>query len=155
MGRVYVSTGGQSCGANGNAETGICITGHAGRIAKILRLRVSQHTHGTSEQYQLVLQYASVAGTGGANVAAAPVEPDQGAAGAVCHINPTAEPTYTADTEMVKTRWNSLTGKDIIFPLGQEPVIGPGDIMGAWCKSDNAADTAFVPSIEITFEEIG
>src|SRR5438874_1914499 len=96
--------------AASSTKTIVTITAGASQLVRIIRLRVTQDTHKTSEQYELYGQRASASGTG---TAYTPVlkEPNAGAVNFSAKITHTVEPTYTASTIFPSPRWNSLTGK--------------------------------------------
>jgi hypothetical protein len=152
QGRVYVVAGGQSTAASAT-ETAVRITAPANRIVRIRRVRVSQVTHGTSEQYTLAAKLASAAGSGGAARTPVPLQPQQGAAGSTAESGPTSEPTYTG-SELILVGWNSLTGRDLFLPDGDEIVVAPSGIIGFYVVSAGGL-TTFTPSVEVTFEELG
>jgi hypothetical protein len=136
-----------------STKTGIILTAAATRLLRICRIRVSQDTHKTSEQYAVAGQRASAAGTSSAYT---PVlkEPNSGAVGFTAGITHTVEPTYTASTIFPNTKWNSLTGKDIPFPMGQELYVAPSAIWGLYVTTP-ASTTNFAAQCEIEAEEIG
>ncbi len=152
MGRVYTVAGGQSTAASAT-ETAVRITAPADRIVRIRRVRVSQVTHGTSEQYTLACKRASAAGSGGAAKTPVPIQPLQGAAGSTAESGPTTEPTYTG-SELFILGWNSLQVRDVWFPEGSEIVLGPTNILGIYVVSGGGL-TTFTPSVEVEFEELG
>src|SRR5438874_1618323 len=81
--------------AASSTKTIATITAGASQLVRIIRLRVTQDTHKTSEQYELYGQRASASGTG---TAYTPVlkEPNAGAVNFTAKITHTVEPTYTA-----------------------------------------------------------
>ena len=149
---VYTVAGGQSTAASAT-ETALRLTGPANRIVQIRRIRVSQATHTTSEQYTLAVKRASAAGSGGGAKTPVPVQANGGAAGTTAESGPTTEPTYTG-SEIIIVNWNSLVGRDLILPDGSEIVLPPSGIIGIYVVSAGGA-TTFTPSVEIEFSEIG
>lgn len=135
-------------------KTNIEITASATRLVKIDRLRVSQSTHKTSEQYQLRTQRVTTTGTG---TAYTPLldEPNSGAVGFTVKINLTVEPTYTAATVVQDDHWNSLTGKDLPEALlGSEMWIAPSALIGSAVVTP-AATTTMTPSQYAHATELG
>lgn len=150
--KVYTVAGGQSTAASAT-ETAVRITAAADRMVLIRRVRVSQITHGTSEQYTLACKRASAAGSGGAAKTPVPIQAQQGASGATAESGPSTEPTYTG-SELFVVGWNSLTGRDIFFPEGSELVVPVSGIIGFYVVA-GAGLTTFVPSVEVEFAELG
>lgn len=139
--------------AASTTKTGIILTNGAARLLRIIRMRVTQDTHKTSEQYEVYGQRSSNAQTSSAYT---PVlkEPTAGAAGYTAGITSTVEPTYTASTIFPSPRWNSLTGKEINFPMGQELYIAVSAIWGMYVTTP-ASTTTMTANCEMELEEIG
>ena len=114
-------------------DTDLEIAAGTAALLGVTRLRVSQSTHKTSEQYQIKAQRITTTGTG---TSTTPLikEPQTAALGAArigtCKTVDTVEPTYTASTILIQANVNSLTGRDIPFPPGQELWISPAAILG-------------------------
>lgn len=136
-----------------STKTVLTITAAADRIVRIDRIRVSQSTHKASEQYTAFGQRASASGTA---TAFTPVvkEPNGGATGFSAKVTHTVEPTYTAATISPAFAWNSLTGKDIAFQMGQELYIAPSGIWGLYVTTPSGT-TAFTCQGEVEATEIG
>ena len=151
-GKGFEVEAGQSQAASAT-ETNIELTAAATRLVRIVRLAVSQSTHKTSEQYDVRGQRVTTTGTG---TAYTPLlkEPNTGAVGVVVEINSSIEPTYTAATVYPNRAWNSLTGRDIVFPPGQELYIAPSALWGTYIVTP-AGTTTMTPHQELEAEEIG
>jgi hypothetical protein len=150
MGRVFTIKGGQSVVASAT-ETCVRWTGHANYSYRVLRARVNQRTHKTSEQYLFELQEASAAGT---DTAATPTPRDgisvaQGTAG----INSSVEPTYTAGKKHMERAFNSLIGLNEMFDEKEAPTFKGGTIVGAKITTPSGT-TTFTPEVELDVEEL-
>lgn len=148
-------------GASSNA-TEVEIIGTTTRIVNITRCRVGQVTHKTSEQYELHIRRMTTTGTG---TAYTPMlkEPGAGAAAFTVKTADSVEPTYTGTTtnpdptgDVLSTRWNSLTGKDVVYPMGSELYIAPSASAGVGVEVFTPASTTnFSPVVEVEGLEIG
>lgn len=149
MPKGAVIQAGQSCAASAT-ETHIEITAASTRLARIDRIKVSQVTHKTSEQYALLGQRVTTTGTG---TAYTPLldEPNAGAIGAVVEINSSVEPTYTASTITFDQGWNSLGGRD--WP-GLNIWIAPSALYGIYSVIPSGA-TTHTPKVDCHIEEWG
>lgn len=123
----------------------------------LTRVRVSQSTHKTSEQYTLKGQRITTTGTG---TATTPLvnETQSAALGAAriggCKTVDTVEPTYTASTVSINANVNSLTGRDIPYPPGSEIWIAPAAILGLAVVTPAATTTATY-DVESAFFALG
>lgn len=149
----FTAQGGQSTGASAT-ETALVVTASSTRMVKITRIRVSQKTHKTSEQYELRVQRASAAGSGGSSITPSPKEVNGGASGATVSSGPTSEPTYTSNTIQVDVNWNSMVGKDIILTDDQIIWVPVSGIIGFIVLTPSGT-TTFTPTVEVDWEEIG
>lgn len=143
---------GQSQAASAT-ETNIEITAASTRLVRIVRIAVSQSTHKTSEQYDVRGQRVTTTGTGSAYTPLLK-EPNSGAAGAVVEINSSVEPTYTASTVYPNRSWNSLTGRELFYPPGQELYIAPSALWATYIVTP-AGTTTMTPHHEMECEELG
>jgi hypothetical protein len=142
--------------------TSVEMLGTTTRICAISRVRVGQRTHKTSEQYDLHVRRLSATGTG---TAYTPMlkEPNAGAVGFPAKITMTIEGTYTGTTtnpdptgDIVTSRWNSLTGKDIAYPMGAEQYVAPSASAGLGFENFTpSGTTTFVANVEVEGVEIG
>lgn len=148
----FVIIAGQSQVASAT-ETNIEITGGAAVITAIDRIRISQSTHTTSEQYQIFLQDVTTTGTGDAYTPEQK-EPGSQASAATVEIDSSVEPTYAGSTFHMNTNWNSLTGRDIVYPPGREIFIAPSALMATYIVTPSGT-TTFVPEHEVEITETG
>lgn len=153
MGRPFSVEAGQSQAASAT-ETNIEVTAAATVLVRINRLAVSQSTHKTSEQYDVRGQRVTTTGTGTAYTEILKEPGDALAAGTVVEINSSVEPTYTANTVYPNRSWNSLTGRDIVFPPGQELYVAPSALWGSYIVTPSGT-TTMTPHHEAEMEEIG
>lgn len=151
-GRSYVVVAGQSQAAS-STETNIEIAAGSADVISIDRHRISQDTHTTSEQYAFRTQRVTTTGTGTAYTALPKMAGDAGT-GATVEINSSVEPTYTGTTFLQDTRWNSLTGRDIVYPPGRELFVAPSALIGMAVVTP-AGTTTFTPAHEVEFTEFG
>lgn len=161
-GKGYYAAGNSGSLAASSNLTSVEILGSTTRIVNVGRIRVGQSTHKTSEQYEVHMRRATASGTG---TAYTPMlkEPNAGALGAPMEITQTIEPTYTGTTtnpdptgDIVTSRWNSLTGKDIVYPMGSEQYIAPSATAGVGIENFTpSGTTAFVATVEVEGVEIG
>ena len=155
-GQTLIGTSNAALAASGTKTTHEIAAGSASLI-RINRVRVSQITHKTSEQYTLQGQRITTTGTG---TSTTPLqdEPQSAALGAArigtCKTADSVEPTYTASTIVLQPGWNSLTGRDIVNPPGKELYISPSAILGLACVTP-ASTTNFSPVTEAFFEVLG
>ena len=139
-----VLIGSQSTAAS-VTDTNLEIAAGTASLLAVNRLRVSQATHKTSEQYTLFAQRVTTTGTG---TSTTPLikEPSTAALGSArigtCKTADSVEPTYTASTILVNAAVNSLTGRDIVFPPGQELYIVPSAILGVYVTTPSGTTTA-------------
>jgi hypothetical protein len=150
-GRGFSIEAGQSQAASGT-ETNIELTVSATTLVRITRLAVSQSTHKTSEQYDVRGQRVTTTGTGTAYTEIAK-EPFN-TSGVTVKINMSVEPTYTASTVYPNRSWNSLTGRDIVFPPGQELYVAPAALWATYIVTPSGT-TTFTPHHELEGEELG
>lgn len=126
-------------------DTNLEIAAGTAALIQLNRLRVSQDTHKTSEQYTLQAQRVTTTGTG---TSTTPLlsEPQSAALGAArigtCKTADSVEPTYTASTVLVQASVNSLTGRDIPMPPGQELYVSPSAILGVAVVTPSGTTTA-------------
>lgn len=140
--------------AASTTKTVLGVVAGASQLLRVVRLRITQDTHKTSEQYEFYGQRITTDGTGSAYT---PVlkEPTAGAVNFTAKITYTIEPTlYTASTIFPSPRWNSLTGKEINFPMGQELYVAPSAKWGAYVTTPSAT-TTMTPNLEAELEEVG
>lgn len=144
--------GSQSTAAS-TTDTNIEITAASTKLVRIVRMRSTQVTHKTSEQYQIFLQRVTTTGTG---TAYTPLlkEPNSGAVGFSAEVASSVEPTYTASTILVQAAVNSLAGRDIVYPPGMEIYIAPSALMGMYVTTPSGTTTATYV-FEMELEEIG
>lgn len=131
----------------------------ATKMLRTARIRVSQMTHKTSEQYQLVLYRHTGSGTGTTFVAMLK-EPNSGASGITgAKINlATAGSTATdsATIRMATFNWNSLTGRDVPMPPGQEIYCAPSATTGQSIATlTPASTTTMAPAVTWELDELG
>lgn len=152
MSKGAVILAGQSVAASAT-KTCIEITAAATKLVAITRIRVSQSTHKTDEQYQCVLQRVTTSGTG---TAYTPLlnEPNSGAVGMAVEINSTVEPTYTASTVLLQFSWNSKAGRDIVLTPEQYIWVAPSALVGLKIVAP-AGTTTFTPDVEVHVLEVG
>lgn len=114
-------------------DTNIELAAGSGSVLAIERVRVSQQTHKTSEQYNLQGQRITTTGTG-TSTTPQNKEPSSAALGAArigtCKTADSVEPTYTASTVFLKVAVNSLNGRDVVYPPGKEIYVAPSSIVG-------------------------
>ena len=145
--------GGQSTAAS-VTDTNVEIIGATTRLLRIQRVRVSQYTHKTSEQYLLQGQKMTTTGTGTAYTPQ-PKEPNNAPA-FTAKVADSVEPTYTASTIFLQAAVNSLTGRDIYSPPGTETIIAPSASAGfGLAVVTPAGTTTATYTIETDVEEIG
>ena len=124
---------GQQSTAASVTDTNLEIAAGTAALLGITRLRFSQSTHKTSEQYAVKCQRITTTGTGTATTPLI-TEPNTAALGAArigaCKINDSVEPTYTASTLLLDASVNSLTGRDVIYPPGSELWVAPAAVVG-------------------------
>lgn len=140
--------------AASSTETNIELTAASTRLIKIDRIRVSQSTHKTSEQYQVQTQRVTTTGTG---TAYTPLldELNSGAAGFTVEVDSSVEPTYTASTVLQDDHWNSLTGKDLPEALfASELWVAPSALMGSKVITPSGT-TTFTPRHYMHITEFG
>lgn len=144
--------GGQSTAAS-VTDTNVEVTAASTKLLRLTRLRSSQYTHKTSEQYLLAVQRVTTTGTG---TAYTPLlkEPNSGAVGFSAEVASSVEPTYTASTVLIQASVNSLTGRDIILPPGQELYVAPSALLGVYVTTPAGTTTATYTQ-ETEWEEIG
>lgn len=161
-GKGYYCSGNTGSLAASSNLTAIEILGSTTRLVNVGRIRVGQSTHKTSEQYEIHARRVTASGTGTAYVPMLK-EPNAGALAAPVEITATIEPTYTGTTtnpdptgDIVTSRWNSLTGKDIVYPMGSEQWIAPAATtgLGLECFTPSGT-TAFVGTVEVEGVEVG
>ena len=78
------------------------------------------------------VERTTVAGTGGTSTAPEPLDPLSAASTTAAHYNPASEPTYTADSELLRFavnqratfRWVAAPGGELISVLGAATGIG-------------------------------
>lgn len=138
-------------------KTPIEVIGSTVRLLTITRVRVSQDTHKTSEQYEVHVTRMTTTGTG---TAYTPMlkEPNAGASAATAKVADSVEPTYVAAAtgDLATARWNSLTGKDIVYPMGSEFYVAPSASTGFGIQITTPASTTnFSPVAEYEGQEIG
>lgn len=90
------------------------------------RIRTSQLTHTTSEQYQIQLIQGSAAGTGSAGTPEPDITGGTANPTSADLIDDSVEPAGLVGSAYIDAAWNSLTGRDIVQPPGKEFFIGPG-----------------------------
>lgn len=143
-GSAMVLIGSQSTAAS-VTDTNLEIAAGSASLLGVTRLRTSQYTHKTSEQYLLQVQRITTTGTG---TSTTPLlkEPQTAALGAArigtCKTADSVEPTYTASTVLVQAGVNALTGRDIVYPPGQELWISPSAILGVAVITPSGTTTA-------------
>jgi len=151
-----VLIGSQSTAAS-ITDTNLEIASGTASLIRVNRLRTSQSTHKTSEQYDLQVQRVTTTGTG---TSTTPLikEPSSAALGAArigtCKTADSVEPSYTASTVLVQAAVNSLTGRDIPYPPGAELYVVPSAILGAAVTTPSGTTTATY-RIESEFEVLG
>lgn len=161
-GKGFYAAGNSGSLAASSNLTSLEILGSTTRIVGINRVRTGQSTHKTSEQYNMAMRRATASGTG---TAYTPMlkEPNAGALGAPMEITQTIEPTYTGTTtnpdptgDILTARWNSLTGKDVVYPMGAEQWIAPSATAGIGIETFTpSGTTAFVATVEAEGVELG
>lgn len=157
-GAIVTNVVGAQATSASTTDTEIEIIGTTTRLLRIVRMRSSQAFHKTSEMYQMQLERHTGTGTG---TAYTPMlkEPNSGAVGFTAKINDTVEPTYAglATSILVSAAVNSLTGRDIVLPPGQEIYIAPSATNGVGLAvktpSGTTASTTYIQEMEL--EEIG
>lgn len=138
-------------------DTNLEIAAGTAALIKLNRLRVSQDTHKTSEQFTLQSQRITTTGTG---TSTTPLlkEPQSAALGAArigtCKTADSVEPTYTANTVLQQSSVNSLTGRDIVYPPGAELYISPAAILGVAVVTPSGTTTATYKT-ESDFDVLG
>jgi hypothetical protein len=139
--------------AASSTKTMLTISTPSNQLVQIVRLRASQDTHKTSEQYEFYGQRASANGTG---TAYTPVlkEPNAGAVNTTAKITHTVEPTYTASTIFPSPRFNSLQGKELPYPMGQELYVSVSAHWGAYATTPSAT-TTMTANGELEAMEVG
>lgn len=126
-------------------DTNLELAAGTAALIALKRLRVSQDTHKTSEQYTLQVQRITTTGTG---TSTTPLleEPQSAALGSArigtCKTADSVEPSYTASTVLVQASVNSLTGRDIPFPPGSELYVSPSAILGVAVVTPSGTTTA-------------
>ncbi len=131
----------------------------ATKMLRTVRIRVSQFTHKTSEQYSLVFYRHTGTGTGTAYTAMLK-EPNSGASGITgAKINlATAGSTATdsATVRLATFSWNSLTGRDVVYPPGQEVYCAPSATTGQSITTlTPAGTTSMNPTVSWELDELG
>lgn len=151
-GKGAIVIGSQSTAAS-VTDTNVEVTAASTRLLLVNRHRVSQATHKTSEQYTVFGQRVTTSGTG---TAYTPLlkEPGSGAVGFVAEVASSVEPTYTANTILLQAAVNSLTGRDIVYPPGQELYIAPSALLGFYVTTPSGTTTASYVQ-EGEFTELG
>ena len=145
MARAGNSLIGSQSTAASITDTDLELAAGTAALLILTRLRVSQATHKTSEQYTLQAQRVTTTGTG---TSTTPLldEPQSAALGSArigtCKTADSVEPTYTASTVLVQAGVNSLTGRDIPFPPGTEQIVSPSAILGVAVVTPSGTTTA-------------
>lgn len=153
---AQVLIGSQSTAAS-ITDTNLELASGSAALLRLTRLRASQSTHKTSEQFDAVLQRVTTTGTG---TSTTPLikEPSTAALGAArigtCKTADSVEPTYTASTVLLNASCNSLTGRDIVWPPGQELYVIPAAILGGNITTPSGTTTATY-KLESDFEVLG
>lgn len=131
----------------------------ATKMLRSTRMRVSQFTHKTSEQYSIVLYRHTATGTGTAFTAMLK-EPNSGATGITgAKINLAGAGSTATDSATIRlatANWNSLTGRDIIWPPGQEIYCAPSATTGhSVAVLTPASTTSMNPTVSWELDELG
>lgn len=138
-------------------DTDLEIVAGSAALIQMTRLRVGQDTHKTSEQFTLQGQRVTTTGTGTSTVPQLD-EPQAAALGAprigTCKTALSVEPTYAASTINMQAKVNSLTGRDVVFPPGQEFYISPSALYGVAVVTPAGTTTATYV-VESKFNVIG
>lgn len=132
-------------------DTNVEIIGATTRLLGLLRHRVSQATHKTSEQLTMFAQKMTTTGTGTAYTPQSS-EPNNAVAFSA-KVADSVEPTYTASTIFQQAAVNSLTGRDIPIPPGREIWIAPSASAGVgfYVTTPSGTTTAsYVTEVEMT-----
>lgn len=114
-------------------DTNLELAAGTAALIRVDRVRVSQDTHKTSEQYTLQGQRITTTGTGTSTTPQLD-EPQSAALGSArigtCKTADSVEPSYTASTVNLQAKVNSLTGRDVVYPPGREFYISPSGLYG-------------------------
>jgi len=151
IGRLYtVAIGSQ---AQTVAKTLIEIASAADSVTLIERLSLSQTSFDTSENLGILVQRITTTGTGTATTPE-PLQTGDAAFGGVVETNSTAEPTYTAGTEILESGFNALSGF-LWTPASDDEVIAisPSALVGF--SLDVAPSASMNFSYACTIREIG
>ena len=128
IGRAYsVAIGAE---AQTTAKTLIEITAPSDAIVVVERFWIKQSTFDTAESLGVKVQRVTTTGTGTATTPV-PLEAGDAAFGGTVKTNLTAEPTYTASTEIIEDGFNVLSGYDWT-PLTDDHyiVVSPSQLIG-------------------------
>ena len=128
IGRLYtVAIGGE---AQTTALTLIEIAAPADSVVLLERAYISQSSFDTSENSACKIQRITTTGTGDAAVPE-PKQVGDAAFGGTCKTNMSAEPTYTASTEIIEQGFNVLSGF-LWTPASDDEVIAisPSGLLG-------------------------
>jgi len=151
IGVLYtVSIGSQAQTA---AKTLIEITAGSNTVTLIERIWIKQTSFDTSENLGTKTQRITTSGTGTATTPE-PLDPDGSAYGGTVETNSTAEPTYTAATEVLEDGFNVLSGYLWTPASDDEVIVVPGGgIIGT--NLDVAPSASMDFSYGCTIREIG
>ena len=153
---AQVLIGSQSTAAS-VTDTNLELVAGSAALLRVTRLRLTQSTHKTSEQVDMQVQRITTTGTG---TSTTPLikEPSTAALGSArigtCKTADSVEPTYTASTVLVQAACNSLTGRDIVYPPGQELYVVPSALLGVAVVTPSGTTTASYRN-EADFEVLG
>ncbi len=107
-----------------NPNTLLGITRGASRRGKIYDFMIGSQAAPADVSFAIALVRSTVAGTGGTAITPRGLDPDESAAVAACQEAPTAEPTYTANSELMEYalnlratwRWVAAPDGELIWP---------------------------------------
>jgi hypothetical protein len=128
IGRLYtIAIGGE---AQTTADTLIEIAAPADSVVMLERAYISQSSFDTSENLACKIQRITTTGTGTAHTAR-PMQAGDSAFGGTIKTNMSAEPTYTADKEIIEQGFNVLSGF-LWTPANDDEVIAisPSALLG-------------------------
>jgi hypothetical protein len=151
IGRMYtVAIGSQAQTA---AKTLIEIASPSDAVTMVERIRIAQTSFDTSENLGVLVQRVTTTGTG-TSTTPEPLAVGDVAYGGTCKTNMTAEPTYTANTEILEDGFNVLSGY-LWTPANDDEVIvlSPSALLGI--KLDVAPSASMDFSYAATIREVG
>ena len=128
IGRLYAMAIGAE--AQTAAKTLMEIAAPSDAVVHIERINVGQSSFDTSENSAIKVQRVTTTGTGTAHVPR-PLQVGDPAFGGTCKTNMSAEPTYTADKELIEQGFNVLSGF-LWTPASDDEVIAisPSGLVG-------------------------